>query len=125
MQSVGEFTDLARLLPEVQFLLVYIEEAHPVDGWYDFTSYSIHQHRSLPERLAACQQLFAALEPLAPLPPNLHFMVDPINNAANIAYGANPERLYILQGGQVRYRGGVGPFEYHLSEVRDWLHQNR
>lgn len=36
-------------------------------------------------------------------------------------FGAWPERLYILQNGVVVYQGGLGPFDYKLSEVKEWL----
>lgn len=48
-------------------------------------------------------------------------MVDVMSDLANIAYGAVPERLYIIRDGIVKYQGGVGPFRYSLTEVRQWL----
>ena len=36
-------------------------------------------------------------------------------------YGAWPERLYIVIDGVVVYKGGMGPFDYRLYEVRQWL----
>lgn len=38
-------------------------------------------------------------------------------NAANAAYGATPERLYIIKDGIILYQGGMGPFGYDLAEV--------
>jgi hypothetical protein len=50
------------------------------------------------------------------------FGVDDMNNAANDAYAAWPERLYIIdENGKIAYRGGNGPFKYYPSEVRAWL----
>jgi hypothetical protein len=50
------------------------------------------------------------------------FGVDDMTNAANDAYAAWPERLYIIdENGKIAYRGGNGPFKYYPSEVRDWL----
>ena len=42
---------------------------------------------------------------------------------ARFAFAAHPERLYILEGGQVAYQGGPGPMDYHPDEVEDWLRQ--
>jgi len=38
-------------------------------------------------------------------------------NTANVAYGATPERLYIIKDGRILYQGGVGPFGYDLNVV--------
>jgi len=50
------------------------------------------------------------------------FGIDEMSNAANDAYAAWPERLYILdENGRVAYKGGNGPFKYDPKEVRAWL----
>ena len=52
----------------------------------------------------------------------LPFGIDDMSNAANDAYAAWPERLYIVdEGGHIAYRGGMGPFYYNPVEVREWL----
>jgi len=52
----------------------------------------------------------------------LPFGIDDMRNAANDAYAAWPERLYIIdESGHIAYRGGMGPFNYHPAEVREWL----
>jgi hypothetical protein len=50
------------------------------------------------------------------------FGIDEMTNAANDAYAAWPERLYIIdESGQIAYKGGNGPFKYDPKEVRAWL----
>ncbi len=50
------------------------------------------------------------------------FGIDQMSNAANDAYAAWPERLYILdENGRISYKGGNGPFNYDPKEVRAWL----
>jgi len=50
------------------------------------------------------------------------FGIDEMSNAANDAYAAWPERLYVIdETGRISYKGGNGPFKYDPSEVRDWL----
>jgi hypothetical protein len=52
------------------------------------------------------------------------FGIDEMSNAANDAYAAWPERLYIVdESGQISYKGGNGPFKYDPKEVRAWLAQ--
>lgn len=50
------------------------------------------------------------------------FGIDEMNNAANDAYAAWPERLYIIdKDGCISYKGGMGPFNYEPKEIREWL----
>jgi len=50
------------------------------------------------------------------------FGIDEMSNAANDAYAAWPERLYVIdECGKVSYKGGNGPFKYDPKEVRSWL----
>lgn len=46
-------------------------------------------------------------------------------DTANIAYGALPIRLHIIQDRKVRYEGGPGPMGYNMSEVKTWLEKYR
>lgn len=55
------------------------------------------QHRSLEERLSAAQ-ILVQKEPLCPV------VVDEMNDVAAVKYGALPERLYVLQAGNVVYK---------------------
>ena len=48
--------------------------------------------------------------------------VDPMSNAADHTYAAWPERIYIInRAGRIAYMGGLGPFDYHPSQAREWL----
>jgi hypothetical protein len=50
------------------------------------------------------------------------FGIDEMTNAANDAYAAWPERLYVVdENGRISYKGGNGPFNYDPKEVRKWL----
>jgi hypothetical protein len=50
------------------------------------------------------------------------FGIDDMSNAAEGAYSAWPERLYVIdEHGHVAYKGGNGPFKYDPKEVRSWL----
>jgi len=52
----------------------------------------------------------------------LPFGIDDMSNAANGAYAAWPERIYIIdESGHIAYRGGMGPFNYKPEEAREWL----
>jgi Iodothyronine deiodinase len=99
---------------------VYVREAHPIDEWQmksnvkDDVCYA--QPKNLEQRVAIANDFVKRFQ--FPLP----FGIDDMNNRANDAYAAWPERLYIVdERGRVVYRGGMGPFNYHPAEVREWL----
>jgi Iodothyronine deiodinase len=103
-----------------EFLTVYVREAHPTDEWQmksnvkDDVCYA--QPKTLEQRLAIANDFTKRFS--FPLP----FGVDDMSNAANDAYAAWPERLYVIdEAGRIAYRGGNGPFKYNPKEVRDWL----
>uniref|UniRef100_A0A8C4VBU1 Iodothyronine deiodinase n=1 Tax=Falco tinnunculus TaxID=100819 RepID=A0A8C4VBU1_FALTI len=93
------------------FLIIYIEEAHAVDGWAFKNNVVIKNHRSLEDRKIAAQFL-QKNNPLCPV------VLDTMENLSSSKYAALPERLYLLQGGKVIYKGGVGPWNYHPQEIR-------
>jgi len=102
------------------FLTVYVREAHPTDEWQmksnvkDDVCYA--QPKTLGQRVAIAKDFTARYK--FPLP----FGIDDMGNAAETAYAAWPERLYIIdETGHIVYRGGMGPFHYKPAEVREWL----
>jgi hypothetical protein len=41
-----------------------------------------------------------------------------MDNVAEAAYAAWPERLYVVAaGGRIAYRGGLGPFDFSTEEM--------
>src|SRR5437867_6999662 len=74
------------------------------------------QPKTLEQRVAIAKDFTARYK--FPLP----FGIDDMSNAADNAYAAWPERLYIIdETGHIVYRGGLGPFHYKPAEVRQWL----
>lgn len=122
MSQLSRFLQLQRELSDVaDFAMVYLEEAHPTDGWmYESVTHFVPQHTTTDERCAAAALLATEVRALQPpnasvAPPPL--AVDTLANAASLAYGALPERLVVLQGGVVRFIGGKGPEEYSIDEA--------
>jgi hypothetical protein len=74
------------------------------------------QPKNLEQRVAIANDFIKRFK--YPVP----FGIDDMSNAANDAYSAWPERLYIIdESGHIVYRGGMGPFNYYPAEVRAWL----
>ena len=108
----------------VDFLTIYIREAHPLDEWQmksnakDKDDVCYRQPKTLAERVVIANDFTQRFK--FPLP----FGIDEMNNAANDAYAAWPERFYIIdKSGRISYKGGNGPFKYDPKEVRAWLAQ--
>jgi len=102
------------------FLTVYVREAHPTDEWQmksnlkDDVCYA--QPKTLEQRVIIANDFTKRFK--FPLP----FGIDDMSNAANDAYAAWPERIYIIdESGHIAYRGGIGPFNYKPKEAREWL----
>src|SRR2546425_10250070 len=74
------------------------------------------QPKTLEQRVAIANDFTKRFK--FPLP----FGIDDMSNAANDAYAAWPERIYIVdESGHIAYRGGMGPFNYKPEEAREWL----
>ena len=103
-------------------MTIYVREAHPLDEWQmksnekgqDDVCYA--QPKTLEQRVAIANDFTKRFKY------NVPFGIDEMNNAANDAYAAWPERLYVIdEQGRVSYKGGNGPFKYDPREVRAWL----
>jgi len=106
------------------FLTIYIREAHPTDEWRmksnekDKDDVCYAQPKTLEQRVAIANDFTKRFKFALP------FGIDEMSNAANDAYAAWPERLYIVdETGHISYKGGNGPFKYDPKEVRAWLAQ--
>ena len=100
----------------VQFLLVYIREAHPLDGSAPLGGNGmpiVEDPATQSERDAVCSTCMTKLS-LDPIPA----LVDGIDDAVNRAYAAGPDRLYLVgTDGTIAYRGGPGPFGFKPGEL--------
>jgi hypothetical protein len=95
----------------VNFLVVYICEAHPIDGWQVTSNLDdgveIESPRTDAERLAVASDCALNLEIGLPV------VIDPIDNPLANAYGALPDRLYLIDSdGRVAYQGEEGPIGF-------------
>ena len=79
---------------------------------------AISSHKTQSERCAMARFLSTHNASRCPV------LVDTMLNAANIAYGAFPIRLYVIKDDHVVYQGGAGPTGYKIEEVSDWLKTN-
>jgi hypothetical protein len=96
--------------------VVYIQEAHPTDGWQTESNVApgilFRQHQSYAERETVATTCSLNLGLSIPV------LVEEMDNAIDDAYGAAPERLYLIGvDGRVAYQGGAGP---HFFDLEAW-----
>lgn len=111
---------------QVEFLKIYISEAHPVDGWwfgkglskYMMKFYSprvsmdIYTHQTIEDRRRAAGECEQALQY------GIRTYVDEMDDGVNKAYAAHPTRLYLVGvDGRVVYAAGLGPFDFHPHKL--------
>ena len=112
----------------VEFLGIYIREAHPVDGW-SFAKWparplvrlfarkaalDVYDPTTLDDRRQVAARCEEALSYEYPT------LVDTIDDRASTAYVGKPTRLYLIgEDGRVNYAGGPGPFGFKPAAFRD------
>lgn len=110
----------------VQFISIYIREAHPIDGWWlggglfglalkvtrSRAATDLYDPKTMEERRQAAGRCESELEYGIPT------LVDDMDDTVNSAYAAMPTRLYLVGAdGRVTYAGGLGPFGFKPQEL--------
>ena len=94
---------------DANFLMVYIEEAHPgnsIEGLEVNAATSMEEKLELAELCTTSGDL------------NLPTVLDELDNAVEIAYAAFPDRIYVLDAdGVVQYKTATGPFGWDIEEA--------
>ncbi len=100
----------------VSFLVVYIVEMHPTDGWEvtdnrdDGVAYAQPTTFAEREEVATACALNLAIE--------MPVVIDDMDNSVADAYGALPDRLYLIAaGGDVAFQGEMGPAGFKPPEL--------
>lgn len=99
--------------------MVYIREAHAVDspmpGW---SGPLVEDPIDDLERLSVAKTCITKLE-LQPMTA----VLDRVDDKVNQAYGAWPDRLYLVgKDGKIAYAGGRGPFGFRPAELEKAIH---
>jgi len=105
-----------RFRDRVDFVVVYIREAHPEDGWVVTPNrdagIAFHDPTHDAERTEVAATCAIGLKIRMPV------VVDRIDDRIARAYGALPDRLYLVgRGGRVCFQGEPGPFGFHPEEL--------
>ena len=105
---------------QVEFVAVYVREAHPTDGWRmasnDRAGIAFAQPTTRAGRAGVAAQCCQALKITMPL------LVDEIDDRVGRAYSGMPDRMYVLDSeGRVAYKSGRGPFGFKVGEMEQSL----
>jgi len=110
----------ARFGDRAEFLMVYVREAHPDDGWKmesnTKASVSVKQPTTWAQRAAVCEQFRERLKPTIPV------VVDQVPDLVGHQYSGMPARMYVIdKQGKVSYKSGRGPFGFRVGEMEQAL----
>jgi hypothetical protein len=120
----GEAGDLEKLHDRYKdratFLMIYVREAHPSDGWRmevnDRLGVTVRQPRTYSERDTVAQTCAKTMGLSFPT------LVDKIDDSVNDCYSGLPSRLYVIdRSGRVAYKSGRGPFGFDPAELEHSL----
>ncbi len=90
-KNIPDMKEVIADFPDVEFLLIYVREAHPGER--------LHQHRSIDEKMAAAKLVAPRYQE------SRKVLVDSINGGYHLAHGAMPNTCYIVRpDGVIHYR---------------------
>jgi hypothetical protein len=119
--QAGNVEKLYRLYKDrATFLMVYVREAHPTDGWSmasnERVGVALAQPRTYEERAAVARTCGQRLGLGFPM------LVDSLDDTVGARYSGMPSRLYLLdRDGKVAYKSGRGPFGFKPAELEQSL----
>ena len=107
---------------QVEFLVVYIREAHPDDGWVSEGNQAqgihVYDPTTEEERAEVAQACAMALDI------EMTVLLDGIDDTVASAYGAMPDRLYLVgRDGRVAFQGEKGPRGFRPEELEVAIRQ--
>jgi alkyl hydroperoxide reductase subunit AhpC len=102
------------------FVMVYVRDAHPTDGWRmesnDRLGAVTAQPKTYDERVSVAQKCGRVLSLGFPM------LVDTIDDAVGARYSGMPGRLYVIdRDGKVAYKSGRGPYLFKPAEMEHSL----
>jgi cytochrome oxidase Cu insertion factor (SCO1/SenC/PrrC family) len=90
-KNIPDMKDVIKEFPDVEFLLIYVREAHPGER--------LHQHRSMEEKIEAAKMLQPRYGE------DRKILVDTLDGKYHLAHAAMPNTMYIIRpDGTVHYR---------------------
>jgi type I thyroxine 5'-deiodinase len=111
-----------RYKDQLEFLLIYIREAHPTDGWQ--VKRNIDEGVLLETAKNAEQKEEHATACVRKLDIRFATLIDGIDNKTEQDYAGWPDRLYLVgKDGRIAYKGRPGPAGFKPAELEAAIRQ--
>lgn len=109
-----------RYQDRANFVMVYVREAHPTEGWRmesnDHVGVVVVQPKTYADRVAVARQCGKRLDLGFPM------LVDTIDDAVGARYSGMPGRLYLIdRDGKIAFKSGRGPYHFKPAELEQSL----
>ncbi len=96
---------------QVEFVVVYIREAHPEEGWV--VSMNRESGITVNDPTTQAERVEVAAACAINLKIRMPVVVDDVDDRIAAAYGALPDRLYLVgKGGHIAFQGDEGPWGF-------------
>ena len=100
----------------VEFLVVYIQEAHPTDGWQ--MQINVDEEVLFAQPKTAGEREHVAEACSLHLDLKIPTLIDDMDNSTDLAYSALPDRLYLVgTDGRIVYRSAPGPMGFRPDQL--------
>jgi hypothetical protein len=107
---------------QVEFVVVYIREAHPEEGWV--VSPNRDEGILVNDPTTTADRVEVAASCAINLKIRMPVVVDEVDDAIASAYGALPDRLYLIgTDGTVAFQGAQGPWGFDPSALEAAIKQ--
>ena len=104
----------------VEFLVIYIREAHPTDHDEWQQAYNLRDEILFAQPQTKEERFEVATACQIGMKISIPMLVDGIDNACNQEYTAQPDRLYIIGAdGRIVYKGRPGPHGFKPEEAEE------
>ncbi len=99
-----------------EFFVVYIQEAHPEDGWQLQINVDEDVVHETPKTFDEREHLAEACSVRLEL--DIPTLIDDMEDSTDLAYSALPDRLFLIgRDGRIAYRSEAGPMGFRPDEL--------
>ena len=101
----------------MNFLVVYITEAHPSDLWQTQSNFKVNVVFASPRNQEERASLAGTC--VRKLGIEIPALLDEFGNSTEASYTAWPERIYLIdRGGRIAYKSKPGPYGFKPDELK-------
>ena len=120
---------------EIEFVLCYVPEAHPEEGWkIKANKRQIKQAENIKDRLQSLKYLIEDIDEkinenskdkISILKSKNITCIADVIDEPNLDFYLNavPDRLVVIKNNTIVFKGGYGPWFYNMDEIKQYLQQ--